>query len=109
MREVKAGERITDANGTWLMFTEDVAEAAGVIPDTIRGYHSDARKRRRQRKPSHFPPQSAEVRRTSIKANGQPVTAVTPVWREDVINGWLENRLGPGGRPRHQNGAKLAS
>jgi hypothetical protein len=99
MREVKAGEPLYADNGERLLFTEEFAVRAGVSAATLRGYHSDARARRRRRKPAHFPAPTEYVRRVSIKSNEKPVTAQTPVWRESVVKGYVENRLGPGGRP----------
>jgi hypothetical protein len=106
MREVRAGEPLfTEGDEPErLLFTEEFATLLGVTPATLRGYHADARRARRLRKPAHFPPPDEVVRRTSIKANRQPVVAQTPVWRESKAKHYADNRLGPGGRPRAQLG-----
>jgi hypothetical protein len=102
MREVKKGEELFAGDGERLLFTEEFAERAGVSKDTLRGYHSAARKQRRDGQRTRFPKQDETVRRITVKKNGQPLTAATPVWRESKVNAYLANRLGPGGRPRSE-------
>jgi hypothetical protein len=88
-------------DGMLLLFTEEVAELAGVAKSTIRWYNAAAATARRTGQPPLFPaPEPQKVRRTTFKSDGHPVTAPTPVWREDVIVYWLTHRLGPGGKPR---------
>jgi hypothetical protein len=102
MREVKQGEELFAEDGERLLFTEEFAERAGVSAATLRGYHSAARRIRRAGRRTRFPKEDEKVRRVSIKANGQPLVAETPVWRESKVDAYLANRLGPGGRPRAQ-------
>jgi hypothetical protein len=101
MLEVREGDPpLRDADGTLLLFTEEVARRAGVKVATIRHHNTSARRARRNGRPAHFPAPARLVRRTTVKEDGQPLTVTTPVWREDAIEAWLGNRLGPGGRPR---------
>lgn len=103
MLEWKEGDPpLTDADGVRLLFSEEVAEREGVKVETIYHHNAAARRARLRRKTPHFPAPDRYVRRTVIKANGQPLTAPTPVWREPKIEQWSVNRLGPGGRPRRR-------
>jgi len=96
-------------SGERLLFTQDVARMAGVKPETIRHHDTSARRARRNRQPAHFPAPAAYVRRTIYKSDGQPLTVITPVWREKAIKEWVRNRLGPGGRPLRQLRSRKAS
>jgi len=69
-------------------------------PQTIRFHDSAARRARRRHRPAHFPPPDRYVWRTSSKSDGNPVRARTPMWREPKAMEWVNNRLGPRGRPR---------
>lgn len=106
MRTVHDGETIyteatQDEPAERLLFTWDVAEIAGTKPETIRGYHSKAKARRRQRQPSRFPAPDEVVWRIMIKSDNKPLKVRTPVWRESRIKAWdATERLGPGGRVR---------
>lgn len=103
MREVRDGEQLyTEGEPRErLLFTWDVAEIAGTLPETIRGYHSKAKARRRKRQPSTFPAPDEYVWRIMVKGNGKPLKVRTPVWRENRIKAWdASERLGPGGRIR---------
>lgn len=91
-----------DGTQTLLLFTEEVAKRAEVAPSTIRWYNAAAASSRRRGAKAMFPAPDLHVRRTTLKADGNPVTVVTPMWREDKITTWLESRLGPGGRPRSE-------
>jgi hypothetical protein len=103
MREVKDGEQLytEDAVPERLLFTWDVAVIAGVLPETIRGYHSKAKARRRKRQPGRFPAPDEYVWRTMTKGDGRPLKVRTPTWRESRIKAWdTTERLGPRGRVR---------
>lgn len=102
MRKVQAGEQLFTEDGERLLFTEEFAELLRIDPATLRGYHSAARRARRERKTAHFPAPDEMVRRASTKSNGQPVVAETPTWREGRAKFYAAHRLGPGGRPRKQ-------
>jgi hypothetical protein len=92
--------KIYDDDGVRLLFTEDIAEKAGVKEATVRSYNAAARRNRRNRKPRPFdmPPATRRVRRGFVKGDGQPLVVQTPVWREDTIDAWLASRRSPGGR-----------
>jgi len=102
-----------------LLFTDEVA-ARTLKPDgtpievtTIRWYNAAADTARRDGRElpegdGGFPAPSGYVRRTTLKGNGRPVVAVTPVWREDKISYWTTHRLGPGGVPRADIAGKKA-
>jgi hypothetical protein len=116
-------EHVTGPGGTVLArrggeLTADlVGELAGagvemvrliVKTETITHHNTAAQRARRNGRPAHFPAPVGLVRRTTLKANGQPLTAVTPVWLETEIDDWAKNRLGPGGRPRRKLSAKAS-
>jgi hypothetical protein len=106
MRTVQDGEELftVPADGEEperLLFTADVARIAGTQPDTITGYHSKAKAKRRRRQPSTFPVPDEYVWRIMIKSDNKPLRVRTPVWRESRIRTWdATERLGPGGRVR---------
>ncbi len=89
MREWKTGDPpLTDKDGTRLLFIDEVAEATGRKRSTIYWKNAAAKTARRNHRQARFPAPAMHVRRTTPKADGQPVTAQTPVWREDVITAW---------------------
>lgn len=96
--EVREGEKLRDSDGTRLLFKRDIAQLAGVKVATITHHDTAAKSARRGGRTAHFPAHVTRVRYVMTKRNGQKLTVITPVWREDVIARWLANRLGPGGR-----------
>ncbi|HEX3388820.1 MAG TPA: hypothetical protein VHT94_07265 [Streptosporangiaceae bacterium] len=92
-------DQLTDSDGTRLLYTEEVARALGIAVTTVRWKNADARRQRKRGRKPRFPAPRKHVQRTTLKANGQPVTVTTPVWRQDRIEEYLANQLGPGGRP----------
>lgn len=93
-------ERYLDDDGTLLLFMEDVADRAGVKPSTIKVYNSVSSTARFKGEwtVSDLPKPHSYVRRKVARKDGRRITVTGPVWREDAINLWLENRRGPGGR-----------
>jgi hypothetical protein len=92
-------DELRDEDGTRLLFYEDVAAMTNNLVSTIRAYNSSAKRKRRNRTNTvyDFPAPRKKVQRTTVKANGAPVTAWTPVWREDRIEEWQSRKRGPGG------------
>jgi len=97
-------EGYRDRDGTRLLFSDEFAAMATaqgrrMKTTTVRWHTADARKRRDEGRPAAFPEPDRYVQRTTRKANGQPVSVRAPMWREDRAQAWIDNPLGPGGRP----------
>jgi hypothetical protein len=88
-----------DTDGVRLLWIEEVAAKAGVLPASIKKYQTEAKARRRQHRGtlSDLPAARKSKRRQVQKSNGQFVTVVSRLWREDEIDVWLRNRRGPRG------------
>lgn len=74
------------ADGMRLLFTDEVAELAGVRRESIRQYNAKHGPRRT------LPEPVDKVLRDYIKSDGKPVAVWTPVWREDEILAWIAGR-----------------
>jgi len=88
-----------DSDGMRLLWIEEVAAKAGVQAASIKKYQTEAKARRRAGKAtiSDLPRARKTKRSRVMKADGQFVSVVSRLWREDEIDVWLANRRGPGG------------
>jgi hypothetical protein len=113
MRVVEEGEQFYADDGTRLLFYEDIAErsAARGNPlkvDTLHQYHRTAEAARLNGEEGNFPAPEMRVRKMVTRRDSRKVATIAPVWREDKIDHWIGNRLGPGGRPRSELGQGTA-
>jgi len=77
-----------DDDGTRLLFKEQFAALAGLQETTIRWALAASKTARRRRQPMDFPQPRRYIRRVTPKADGQPLTARTPLWRLDAALGY---------------------
>jgi hypothetical protein len=91
-----------DKDGERLLDMDEVAIVCGWKRVTVRHHASAGRRAARgrpgqKRGPTDFPAHTRKVYREYTKANGQRGGTYTPLWRYDVILGYLERR----GLPAH--------